>query len=30
MTDVKYPSGCRPLTEDLGTDELIRRLKVRD
>uniref|UniRef100_A0A0A1XF21 Sister chromatid cohesion protein PDS5 homolog B-B n=2 Tax=Zeugodacus cucurbitae TaxID=28588 RepID=A0A0A1XF21_ZEUCU len=28
MTDVKYPSGCRPLTEDLGTDELIRRLKT--
>ncbi|XP_036333195.1 sister chromatid cohesion protein PDS5 homolog B isoform X1 [Rhagoletis pomonella] len=28
MAEVKYPAGCRPLTEDLGTDELIRRLKT--
>lgn len=28
MADIVYPPGCRPLTEDLGTDELIRRLKV--
>lgn len=28
MTDILYPSGCRPVTEDLGPDELIRRLKA--
>uniref|UniRef100_A0A1I8NDQ3 Uncharacterized protein n=1 Tax=Musca domestica TaxID=7370 RepID=A0A1I8NDQ3_MUSDO len=28
MTDIVYPAGCRPLSEDLGTDELIRRLKT--
>ncbi|XP_055904486.1 sister chromatid cohesion protein PDS5 homolog B-A [Eupeodes corollae] len=28
MTDIIYPQGCRPLAEDLGTDELIRRLKT--
>ncbi|ALC42216.1 pds5 [Drosophila busckii] len=28
MADIVYPSTCRPLTEDLGTDELIRRLKT--
>ncbi|XP_037953062.1 sister chromatid cohesion protein PDS5 homolog B-B [Teleopsis dalmanni] len=28
MSDIIYPIGCRPLTEDLGTDELIRRLKT--
>lgn len=26
--DMTYPAGCRPVTEDLGPDELIRRLKV--
>lgn len=28
MSDIVYPHGCRPITEDLGHDELIRRLKV--
>ncbi|XP_030387208.1 sister chromatid cohesion protein PDS5 homolog B [Scaptodrosophila lebanonensis] len=28
MADIIYPNGCRPLVEDLGTDELIRRLKT--
>ncbi|XP_062127886.1 LOW QUALITY PROTEIN: sister chromatid cohesion protein PDS5 homolog B [Drosophila sulfurigaster albostrigata] len=28
MADIVYPNGCRPLVEDLGTDELIRRLKT--
>lgn len=28
MTEVVYPPGCRPVTEDLGPDEMIRRLKV--
>ncbi|XP_068145904.1 sister chromatid cohesion protein PDS5 homolog B [Drosophila tropicalis] len=28
MADIVYPNGCRPLMEDLGTDELIRRLKT--
>lgn len=23
-----YPQGCRPITDDLGPDELVRRLKV--
>lgn len=27
MGDVVYPTGCKPITEDLGADELIRRLK---
>lgn len=26
--DIVYPQGCRPVSEDLGPDELIRRLKV--
>ena len=26
---IVYPQGCRPVQEELGTDELIRRLKVR-
>lgn len=26
--DIIYPQGCRPISEDLGADELIRRLKV--
>lgn len=26
--DMVYPTGCRPVTDDLGPDELIRRLKV--
>jgi hypothetical protein len=26
--DIVYPQGCRPVTDDLGPDELIRRLKV--
>ena len=25
---VIYPQGCRPIQEELGADELIRRLKV--
>lgn len=28
MSDILYPSGCKPITEDLGPDELIRRLKA--
>lgn len=28
MGDIIYPQGCKPITEDLGNDELIRRLKV--
>lgn len=28
MSDIVYPQGCKPLTEDLGPDELIRRLKT--
>lgn len=28
MTDIVYPQGCKPLVEDLGPDELIRRLKT--
>ncbi|CAD7088985.1 unnamed protein product [Hermetia illucens] len=28
MADITYPPGCKPLTEDLGADELIRRLKT--
>ena len=26
---ILYPPGCREISEDLGPDELIRRLKVR-
>ncbi|XP_014279866.1 sister chromatid cohesion protein PDS5 homolog B-B isoform X2 [Halyomorpha halys] len=26
--EIVYPQGCRPVTEDLGPDELIRRLKT--
>ncbi|KAK7793042.1 hypothetical protein R5R35_004471 [Gryllus longicercus] len=26
--DIVYPQGCRPVTDDLGPDELIRRLKT--
>lgn len=29
MSEIIYPQGCRSVTEDLGPDELIRRLKVR-
>ncbi|XP_050425690.1 sister chromatid cohesion protein PDS5 homolog B-like [Adelges cooleyi] len=25
---INYPPGCRPVTSDLGSDELIRRLKI--
>ena len=28
MSEIVYPQGCRSVTEDLGPDELIRRLKV--
>lgn len=28
MSDIPYPPGCKPITEDLGADETIRRLKV--
>lgn len=28
MSDILYPTGCKPITEDLGPDELIRRLKA--
>lgn len=28
MGDITYPAGCRPINEDLGQDELIRRLKT--
>lgn len=27
-SDIVYPQGCRPINEELGSDELIRRLKV--
>lgn len=27
--EIVYPQGCRPVTDDLGPDELIRRLKVK-
>uniref|UniRef100_A0A1B6DQW8 Uncharacterized protein n=1 Tax=Clastoptera arizonana TaxID=38151 RepID=A0A1B6DQW8_9HEMI len=26
--EIVYPQGCRPVTDDLGADELIRRLKT--
>jgi len=29
MSEIIYPQGCRSVTEDLGPDELIRRLKVQ-
>ena len=28
MSEIQYPANCRPLTDDLSVDELIRRLKV--
>ncbi|GLV36490.1 precocious dissociation of sisters 5 [Carabus blaptoides fortunei] len=28
MSEIVYPQGCRPITDDLGPDELIRRLKT--
>lgn len=28
MSEIIYPPGCRPITDDLNTDELIRRLKT--
>ncbi|XP_018334153.1 sister chromatid cohesion protein PDS5 homolog B [Agrilus planipennis] len=28
MAEIVYPPGCRPITDDLGADELIRRLKT--
>ncbi|KAJ6650026.1 Sister chromatid cohesion protein PDS5 like B-B [Pseudolycoriella hygida] len=28
MGDLIYPAGCKPISEDLGHDELIRRLKA--
>uniref|UniRef100_A0AAG5DIG4 Uncharacterized protein n=1 Tax=Anopheles atroparvus TaxID=41427 RepID=A0AAG5DIG4_ANOAO len=28
MGDITYPAGCRAINEDLGQDELIRRLKT--
>ncbi|XP_065167677.1 sister chromatid cohesion protein PDS5 homolog B-B-like isoform X2 [Atheta coriaria] len=28
MSEIVYPPGCRPITDDLGADELIRRLKT--
>ncbi|XP_014204642.1 sister chromatid cohesion protein PDS5 homolog B-A isoform X2 [Copidosoma floridanum] len=28
MSEIVYPHGCRPVTDDLGSDELIRRLKT--
>uniref|UniRef100_A0A1L8DX47 Putative sister chromatid cohesion complex cohesin subunit pds5 n=1 Tax=Nyssomyia neivai TaxID=330878 RepID=A0A1L8DX47_9DIPT len=28
MSDIVYPQGCKPVTDDLGPDELIRRLKA--
>ncbi|XP_066263104.1 sister chromatid cohesion protein PDS5 homolog B [Euwallacea similis] len=28
MTEIIYPPGCRPISDDLGPDELIRRLKT--
>lgn len=26
--EIVYPQGCKPVTDELGPDELIRRLKV--
>ncbi|CAK1543464.1 unnamed protein product [Leptosia nina] len=28
MAEIVYPQGCRPITDDLGSDELVRRLKA--
>lgn len=28
MSEITYPPGCRPISDDLGADELIRRLKT--
>lgn len=28
MNDLVYPPGCKPISDDLGSDELLRRLKV--
>ncbi|KAL5285776.1 PDS5A family protein [Megaselia abdita] len=28
MNDLVYPTGCKPISDDLGSDELLRRLKV--
>ena len=28
MIKLVYPSGCKEVTEDIGKDELVRRLKV--
>lgn len=28
LDKIVYPSGCKELTEDLGKDDLIKRLKV--
>jgi sister chromatid cohesion protein PDS5 len=28
MNDILYPQGCRPITDEMGADELIRRLKT--
>jgi sister-chromatid-cohesion protein PDS5 len=28
MSEIVYPAGCRPISDDLGPDELIRRLKT--
>lgn len=28
MSEIVYPPGCRPISDDLGSDELIRRLKT--
>ncbi|XP_026499402.1 sister chromatid cohesion protein PDS5 homolog B isoform X3 [Vanessa tameamea] len=28
MAEIVYPQGCRPITDDLGPDELVRRLKA--
>ncbi|KAJ8925853.1 hypothetical protein NQ315_009705 [Exocentrus adspersus] len=28
MAEIIYPPGCRPISDDLNTDELIRRLKT--
>ncbi|KAJ8941700.1 hypothetical protein NQ318_023296 [Aromia moschata] len=28
MAEIVYPPGCRPISDDLNTDELIRRLKT--
>lgn len=28
MSEITYPPGCRAISDDLGADELIRRLKT--